>query len=329
MADPAERSAGLAAAVAVLRAGELVAIPTETVYGLAADAGQAKAVAAIYRAKQRPDFNPLIAHVASLQAAAQLAHIDDAGARLARAFWPGPLTLVLPRRADSGLCPQATAGLDTIAIRVPRTPVSRALLAAFGGPLVAPSANRSGHVSATTAAHVVADLGEAVAVILDDGRSEVGIESTIVEMSGDRPALLRKGALARRDIEAVLAGPLAEPQAGTRVLAPGMMASHYAPRATVRLNARSVEEGEALLQFGGQMVADAGRAVATIDLSVRGDLDEAAAELFAALRDLDRCAARIAVVPIPQEGAGEAINDRLRRAAAPKDHALDSSSRTS
>jgi L-threonylcarbamoyladenylate synthase len=313
----------IAAAVAALKRGALVAMPTETVYGLAADAGNPQAVGAIFLAKGRPRFNPLIVHVASADAARAIGIFNDAAARLAAAFWPGPLTLVVPRRAGAPIADLATAGLATVALRVPAHPVAQALLAAFGGPLTAPSANRSGHVSATLAAHVAADLGERVSVILDAGASPIGVESTIVGFSGETatlpiPMLLRAGGVPREAIEAVLGAPLAVAAiaADNRPMAPGMLASHYAPAARLRLDATSVNPGEALLAFGSAVLP--GAAVATVNLSARGDLAEAAAGFFAALRTLDAAADVIAVAPIPAEGLGEAINDRLMRAAAPR-----------
>jgi L-threonylcarbamoyladenylate synthase len=306
-------------AVAALRAGQLVAMPTETVYGLAADAGNAKAVGGIFLAKDRPRFNPLIIHAASVALAREIGVFTPPAERLAEAFWPGPLTLVLPKQPKAPIADLALAGLPTVAIRVPAHPVARALLTAFAGPLAAPSANRSGHVSATTAAHVAADLGDTVALILDGGAAPIGLESTIIGFDGDRPTLLRSGGVDRAAIEAVLgealAAPVSDPAAPQ---APGMLASHYAPSAALRLNAISVAPGEALLAFGRTMPANADNAVALINLSKSGDLAEAAAGFFAALRALDGQAKVIAVAPIPEEGLGEAINDRLRRAAAPR-----------
>ncbi len=318
--SPDGRRRGLAAAIGALAAGRLVAMPTETVYGLAADAALPEAVSAVFKAKGRPRFNPLIAHVGSFSAAAELALMDKTAKTAGEAFWPGALTLVLPRRPEGGVCAEATAGLDTIAVRVPAEPVARELLTMFGRPVVAPSANRSGHVSATSAVHVAADLGEAVAVILDEGPSPLGIESTIIELAGGRPTLLRAGAIPRSQIEEALGVKLAAAADVRRdaMTAPGQSASHYAPRAAVRLNATAVDQGEALLRFGPEPAQFAERAVATVNLSESGDLGEAAANLFAALRRLDQAALRIAVEPIPDRGLGEAINDRLRRAAAPR-----------
>jgi L-threonylcarbamoyladenylate synthase len=309
-------------AARTLAAGGLVAFPTETVYGLGADATNGAAVARLYEAKERPSFNPLIAHVADAAAARALARFDAAAQRLAAAFWPGPLTLVLPKRADGPVADLATAGLDTIAVRVPSHPVARAILMAFGRPVVAPSANRSGHVSPTTAQHVLADLRGRIELILDGGPTPMGLESTIVACL-DRPVLLRPGALPRADIERLvkLAQRSVAPAAHVDELpiAPGALASHYAPRAPLRLNARHVEAHEALLAFGPTTVEGAARAVAALNLSPRGDLIEAAANLFSHLRTLDAAgAAAIAVMPVPHAGLGEAINDRLERAAAPR-----------
>ena|SRR6185437_1765019 len=315
--------AAAAAAARALGAGGLVAFPTETVYGLGADATNASAVAGIYEAKGRPAFNPLISHVGDLAAARQIGRFDDTALSLARAFWPGPLTLVLPKTPGCAVAELATAGLDTIAIRIPSHPVARAILAAFGRPVVAPSANLSGHVSPTTAAHVKNDLDGRIDLIVDGGPVEVGVESTIVGCF-EAPMLLRPGGLPREAIERVLghrltqAPPDAESDSG-QPLAPGMLASHYAPRTPVRLDARSIEPGEALLAFGreiGQAMPGAEKAAAVMNLSAQGDLNEAAANLFGYLRALDAKRARtIAVMPIPNHGLGEAINDRLRRAA--------------
>ena len=310
-----------AEAARCLAAGGLVAFPTETVYGLGADATDGTAVARLYAAKGRPAFNPLIAHVADVAAARSLAVFDSAAERLAAAFWPGPLTLVLPRHPQCPVVELATAGLDSIAVRVPDHPVARDILRALGRPVVAPSANRSGHVSPTTAAHVMADLRGRIELIVDGGAAPVGVESTIVACL-DRPMLLRPGGLPRAEIERVLGASLAEapPEtaAGDAPLAPGMLESHYAPKARLRLDATDVREGEALLAFGPPL-ADAGRAIRMLNLSAARDLVEAAAILFSHLRALDAAGAPIiAVMPIPREGLGEAINDRLARAAAPR-----------
>ncbi len=309
---------------ALLRAGRLVAFPTETVYGLGGDATNDRAVAAIFEAKGRPRFNPLIAHVPDLEAASRLAVLDDRAVRIAEAFWPGPLTLVLPRRADSPVSLLASAGLDTVAVRVPGHPVAQRLLRAAGRPIAAPSANRSGRVSPTAAEHVHAELSDRVALVIDGGSCRVGLESTVLDLGGARPALLRPGAVTREGLEP-LVGPLAAeasaaPNAGNAApRAPGMLASHYAPSLPVRLNATDAQPGEAYLAFGpGADPADA--AAATLSLSRSGDLVEAAANLFAMLRALDRpgAFAGIAVAPVPETGLGAAINDRLRRAAAPR-----------
>jgi L-threonylcarbamoyladenylate synthase len=315
-------AAAIEAAVRILRAGGLVAFPTETVYGLGADAGNAAAAARVYAAKGRPSFNPLIAHVADLAAAHRIARFDDAAERLA-ALWPGPLTLVLKKTADCGVAELATAGLDTIAVRVPAHPVARALLLAFGQPIVAPSANRSGHVSPTQAQHVVADLDGRVDLVLDGGATPVGVESSIVACIDGAAHLLRPGGLPREDMERVLGRPLliAEPSASDdeAPIAPGMLASHYAPRAQLRLNADRVREGEAVLAFGPTLPPGAQGAVRALNLSARGDLVEAAANLFSHLRALDAAGVEsIAVMPVPSDGLGEAINNRLARAAAPR-----------
>ena len=320
---PANDSDAIGAAARILGGGGLVAFPTETVYGLGADATNAAAVARLYAAKGRPAFNPLIAHVADAAAARRLAVFDAAADALARAFWPGPLTLVLPKTPGCPVAELAAAGLDTIALRVPAHPVAHALITAFGGPVVAPSANRSGHVSPTTADHVMADLADRIDLVLDGGPTSVGVESTIVACIGDGVTLLRPGGVPREAIERALDRKIDETQLsaeeGEAPLAPGMLASHYAPRARLRLDAAEVRPGEALLAFGPHLPPGAEQAARTLNLSARGDLVEAAANLFSHLRDLDRAGvARIAVMPIPAEGLGEAINDRLARAAAPR-----------
>jgi L-threonylcarbamoyladenylate synthase len=318
----ADKSA-IADAVQHLEAGGLVAFPTETVYGLGADATNGQAVARLYEAKGRPAFNPLIAHVTDLAAARALARFDADAVRLAEAGWPGPLTLVLPKAAGCPVAELATAGLDSIAVRVPNHPVAQKLLAAFGKPVVAPSANRSGHVSPTTATHVLADLRGRIDLIVNDGATPVGVESTIVACLGV-PVLLRPGGVPREAIERALGRPLADPalnnaDTDNAPLAPGMLASHYAPRAQLRLDARHVEPGEALLAFGPKLADGAERAATVLNLSERGDLIEAAANLFSHLRTLDGTGVKaIAVMPIPTDGLGEAINDRLARAAAPR-----------
>ena len=305
-------------AAKILRSGGLVAFPTETVYGLGANAADGKAVARLYAAKGRPSFNPLISHVADLEAARKLARFDALSEKLARAFWPGPLTLVLHKADGCNVSDLATAGLESIAIRVPNHPVARDLLRAFGGAIVAPSANRSGHVSPTTAQHVMEDLKGRIDLVLDGGQTQVGVESTIVSCLEGAPMLLRPGGIARADIERIIGGPLEDPPLPVdlaALLAPGMLASHYAPNAAIRLDATRVEPGEALLAFGPALLPGA---TITLNLSARGDLTEAAANLFSHLRALDGTASKIAVMPVPMAGLGEAINDRLARAAAPK-----------
>lgn len=302
------------AAAQRLRAGRLVAFPTETVYGLGADATNAEAVAAIFTAKGRPRFNPLIMHVADAEVAAIHGRLTPVARMLAKAFWPGPLTLVLERTTASAVCDLATAGLPTIALRVPAHPLAHELLQAVGTPIAAPSANRSGHVSPTRAEHVEVDLGAQDVMILDGGATKVGLESTVVDASGERPIVLRLGGIARESLESVLRMSVAV-ATGTSNLpsSPGMLARHYAPRTSLRLNAEEAEPGEAWLGFGPDAAAHSGPSVS---LSPGGDLIEAATRLFAALRTLDAAGCtRIAVAPIPEDGLGEAINDRLRRAA--------------
>jgi len=327
-------------AKSVLAAGGLVAFPTETVYGLGADATNDKAVARLYAVKERPSFNPLIAHVADLAAAQHLAVFNDTALRLARALWPGPLTLVLPKTAHCSVGQLPTAGLDTIAVRVPSHPVARQLLGAFGKPVVAPSANRSGKVSPTTAQHVLHDLRDRIELLINDGPAPLGIESTIIACL-DGPVLLRPGAIDRDAIEKLLGTAIAAPMSPTpghhgrrgtvtpgapartpAPVAPGMLASHYAPKTPLRMNAAEVAPGEALLAFGADAPTGVDRAAAMLNLSERGDLIEAAANLFAHLRSLDtEKATAIAVAPVPDRGIGEAINDRLRHAAAPREAA--------
>jgi L-threonylcarbamoyladenylate synthase len=313
-------AAAVAAAARSLAAGGLVAFPTETVYGLGADATNPAAIAHLYQAKGRPAFNPLIAHVGELSAARQIAGFDATALALAEAFWPGPLTLVLPKTPDCAVADLATAGLDTVAIRIPAHPVARDILRVFGGPVVAPSANLSGHVSPTTAAHVQSDLAGRIDLIVDGGAVAVGVESTIVGCFLE-PMLLRPGGVPRADIERLLGRALVQPPEGAdsdngQPLAPGMLASHYAPRTKVRLNAVALEPGEALLAFGLGAISGIDAASTVMNLSERGDLAEAAANLFGYLRTLDTKGAHtIAVMPIPHDGLGEAINDRLRRAA--------------
>jgi L-threonylcarbamoyladenylate synthase len=318
---PADADA-IAEAARTLAAGGLVAFPTETVYGLGADATDGTAIARLYAAKGRPSFNPLIAHVASIEAAHALASFDRDAVRLAAAFWPGPLTLVLPKAAGCPVSELATAGLDSIAVRMPDHQVAREILRALGRPVVAPSANRSGHVSPTTAAHVLADMRGRIDLILDGGPAPVGVESTIIACL-DRPTLLRPGGLPRAEIEATLGHPLADAPPGAvdpeAPLAPGLLASHYAPKARLRLNAADVRPGEALLAFGPELVPGSDAAVRMLNLSKTADVVEAAANLFSHLRALDALGpAAIAVMPVPHDDLGEAINDRLARAAAPR-----------
>jgi L-threonylcarbamoyladenylate synthase len=316
-------AAAVGDAVHCLKAGGLVAFPTETVYGLGADATNPRAIARLYDAKGRPRFNPLISHVTDAAAAKRLARFNADAAKLADAFWPGPLTLVLPKMADCPVAELATAGLDSIAVRVPDHDVAQKILAAFGKPIVAPSANRSGHVSPTTAGHVLADLRGRIELIVDGGATPVGVESTIVACL-DEPTLLRPGGIPREAIEQALDRPLAtvsvEASAEDEApLAPGMSASHYAPHTPLRLEAQRLEPGEALLAFGPAPLDGAANAKIALNLSERGDLIEAAANLFSHLRTLDGSNTQaIAVMPIPHEGLGEAINDRLARAAAPR-----------
>lgn len=313
--------AAITAAAEILRAGGLVAFPTETVYGLGADATSGTAVAGIYAAKGRPRFNPLISHVPDLTAAERLGVFDPVSRRLAEAFWPGPLTLVLPRAPDCPVSDLATAGLDTLAIRVPDHPVARRLLQAVGRPLAAPSANRSGHVSPTEAAHVMADLAGRIDAVIDGGATAVGVESTILQVVDGVVRLLRPGGIAREDVERIAGLPVVAdlPPDDTAPLAPGMLSSHYAPAAPVRLDARRVAPGEALLAFGPDPVDGSDRAAAVLNLSPAGDLRQAAANLFGMLRALDGAGATaIAVAPIPARDLGEAIVDRLKRAAAPR-----------
>ncbi len=313
---------GIGAAATILRRAGLVAFPTETVYGLGADARSAAAVAGIYVAKGRPRFNPLIAHVADLDGATEQGTFAAAALTLARAFWPGPLTLVVPSAPGCTVCDLARAGLDSVALRVPSHPVASALLAAAGMPVAAPSANRSGRISPTTADHVLRDLDGRIDAVLDGGPTTVGVESTIVACL-DAPVLLRPGGITREAIEGVLGRRLGTPAPDGPTVAPGMLLSHYAPRAAVRLDAVDLAPGEAVLDFGGHFAAaerGSGQVEAPrLDLSPRADFPEAAANLFGHLRRLDDAlggAGTIAVAPIPREGLGEAINDRLARAAA-------------
>ena len=304
----------IARAARRLAQGRLVAFPTETVYGLGADATNGRAVAAVFELKGRPQFNPLIVHLADTDAAAGHGVFDDRARRLAEAFWPGPLTLVLPRRAGSPLNELVSAGLDTVALRVPAHPVARALLQACALPIAAPSANPSGYLSPTTADHVADAFGGADLLVLDGGPCPVGLESTVVDLSRpDSVGLLRAGAVTPEQIEA-LAGTVVHADAGAAIRAPGMLPHHYAPHRPVRLDAQTVAPGEALLGFGPDLPAGA---TLSRNLSAAGDLREAAANLFAMLHELDQPGiAAIAVMPIPGQGLGLAIRDRLARAAA-------------
>lgn len=315
-----ERDTALQASVAELSAGRPIALPTETVYGLAADATNPAAIASIYETKGRPQFNPLICHMADLAMSERYAVFDPVSRTLAEAFWPGPLTLVLPLRPGSGIHSLATAGLDTVGIRVPQG-FAGDLIRRFDRPLAAPSANSSGKISPTSAAHVEEDLGQKINLILDGGAASVGVESTIVKVEADgRVRLLRPGGIVTAEIERVAGLRLERPEkASAAIEAPGMLASHYAPGATVRLNATSVLPGEALIRFGGIAISGEERAHAVLDLSPAGDLAEAAANLFDYLKAADASGAdTIAITTIPTHGLGEAINDRLSRAAAPR-----------
>lgn len=317
MAEILNISAAKERALALLAAGEVVAIPTETVYGLAGDATNGAAVARIFEAKGRPRFNPLIAHVANLEMAEGIGAFDPLSRTLAERFWPGPLTLVVPLRAGTNIHPLVTAGLDTIALRQPKG-IAGELIAALGRPLAAPSANSSGKVSATTAEAVGADLGARIPLVIDGGQTPVGLESTIVKVDGEGLRLLRPGGIAAEEIETAIGQKLLRDEGGA-IEAPGMLASHYAPHAALRMNAGRVQPGEALLAFGPHRIAGAERAKAVLNLSETGDLREAATNLFAHMLGLDRRGAKtIAVEPVPDRGLGEAINDRLRRAAAPR-----------
>lgn len=303
--------AGIAQAARLLRAGALVALPTETVYGLAADACNDTAVARIFEAKGRPRFNPLILHLPNLESVARYAVVTPLAQRLT-GFWPGPLTLVLPLRPEAGISPLVTAGLETVAVRLPAHPVARRILAAFGGPLAAPSANPSGRISPVSAAHVLAGLAGRIAAVVDGGDCAVGLESSIIDATGDAPVLLRDGGVARDALEA-LVGVLGTAKAGV-ITAPGQLASHYAPRGRVRLGVTAPDPDEVWVGFGACPGA-------ALSLSERGDTTEAAARLFHVLHHADTLAGpegRIAFAPVPESGLGRAVNDRLRRAAAPR-----------
>jgi L-threonylcarbamoyladenylate synthase len=306
-----------AVAAGLLRDGALVAFPTETVYGLGADSTSDEAVARLFEAKGRPSFNPLIIHVASLAAATEHGSFNPVAHKLAKAFWPGPLTVVVPRRASSPVSRLATAGLDSIGLRLPAHQLAQSLLEQVGRPIAAPSANPSGRLSPTLAAHVVGTLGGRIAAVLDGGATAIGVESTIVACLDDEPALLRPGGVPREALERLLGRPLRAREGNPdRPGSPGQLASHYAPRASLRLNAVVAEPGEVLVTFGAPAERHRGE---TATLSARGDLVEAAGNLFRVLHELDeRNVPRIAVMPIPETGLGLAINDRLRRAANPR-----------
>ena len=311
-------AAGVAEAARLLREGGLVALPTETVYGLAADGSDPRATARIYAAKGRPSFNPLIAHLPDMTAARRQGLFSAQALALANAFWPGPLTLVVPVSPNCTVCELARAGLATVGLRVPDHVATLAVLEQVGRPVVAPSANRSGHVSPTSADHVITDLGGMIDAVLDAGPCPVGVESTIIACLGGAPRLLRPGGITRADIEAVVGQSLPDAGQGSATpIAPGQLQSHYAPHAGLRLNAAAPQAGEAWLGFGPD--PDVSMALASANLSPEANLIEAAARLFACLRRLDASGAkRIAVAPIPQHGLGEAILDRLLRAAAPR-----------
>jgi L-threonylcarbamoyladenylate synthase len=309
----------IAFAASLLNAGDLVGMPTETVYGLAADATQGEAVAAIYAAKGRPSFNPLISHVASLEQALEHGVFNADALRLAEAFWPGPLTLVVPFRASSAVSDLARAGLDTIALRVPSHPVARALIAQAGVPVAAPSANLSGRISPTTACDVIADLGDRVAVVIDGGACDVGLESTIISCISGKAVQLRPGGLSRESVMHILGREIDHTIPDETLRSPGLLESHYAPLAALRMNVTEFQADDAILAFGTIKLPEFPAYRPIVNLSPTANLLQAAARLFSALRDLDaHHPATIAAAPIPADGVGEAINDRLRRAAAPR-----------
>ena len=305
----------IALAVDTLRAGDLVAFPTETVYGLGGNATSDAAVSGIFKAKQRPPFNPLIVHVASFEAAEEIGEYTEKARQLAMHFWPGPMSLVVKRRQKCRISRLATAGLDTICVRIPAQPVARAIMNVAGFPIAAPSANASGRVSPTPAMHVDASLGDSVGLILDDGPCELGLESTVIDCSTHEAVILRPGALTVEEIEALI-GPVTFSDTPTELpVSPGLLASHYAPEASVRRNVSSILEGEALLSFGKHKIRGFSK---ELNLSPSENLQEAAGNLFSMMQSLDHAGATIAVMPIPEHGLGRAINDRLRRAAAPR-----------
>jgi L-threonylcarbamoyladenylate synthase len=311
-----EREAAIAEAAALIRKGRLVGFPTETVYGLGADATSDTAVAAVFSAKQRPEFNPLIIHIAHEDAARELVQFNDPASRLAERFWPGALSLILPRRADCPVSLLAGAGLDTLALRVPNHEIALALLIAAGRPIAAPSANLSGHISPTRAGHVAESLGAAIDLILDGGPCRLGLESTVLDLTGNVPTILRPGGVTREELEDAIGPVRVASETGSTPSSPGMQASHYAPGLSLRIGARDVRDGEALLSFGRH---DLTGSAAECNLSPTGDLAEAAANLFAMMRALDRPEySGIAAMTVPDEGLGRAINDRLKRAAAPR-----------
>lgn len=312
-------SVSIKEAVALLEQGRLVALPTETVYGLAGDATNGRALSSIFSTKKRPQFNPLIAHVNGIEMAERYVEIDFLSRQLMEAFWPGPLTLVLPLKAQHDIHPLTTAGLNTLAIRFPDSRFAE-IVQCFGRPLAAPSANQSGRLSPTSAEAVFASLGESVPLILDGGATRIGLESTIVKICGEDIYLLRPGGLAADKIEEVVGKSLKRIDQRAAIEAPGMLKSHYAPDAAIRLNVEKVENGEALLAFGSKRVMGAKNAVFSLNLSEEGKLEEAASHLFQYMKELDSLKVRcIAVEPIPSYGLGEAINDRLIRAAAPRE----------
>ncbi|WP_208435125.1 L-threonylcarbamoyladenylate synthase [Bartonella phoceensis] len=312
-------SASIKEAVALLAQGKLVALPTETVYGLAGDATNGRAVSSIFSAKSRPQFNPLIAHVSSIDMAERYVEIDFLSRRFMEAFWPGPLTLVLPLKIQHNIHPLTTAGLDTLAVRFPDSRFAE-IVECFGRPLAAPSANQSGRLSPTSAEAVFASLGEVIPLILDGGPCKIGLESTIVKVCSEGIYLLRPGGLSAEEIEEIAGKSLKRIDPRAAIEAPGMLKSHYAPNAAIRLNVNKVESSEALLAFGRKRIMGAENAVSVLNLSESGQLDEAASHLFQYMRELDSFKVRsIAVEPIPSYGLGEAINDRLIRAAAPKE----------